>query len=98
MNKPAVKKAKRKPTGAAAMGAGPGRPKGVPNKVPKAIKEAALAALNSGEGAEAFFEQRKAESPDAFMGFLKGVLPMDVRLGNPDGSALDVTINLKKPK
>jgi hypothetical protein len=28
-----VKKTKRKATGAAAMGAGPGRPKGVPNKV-----------------------------------------------------------------
>lgn len=29
----AVSKTKRKPTGAAAMGAGPGRPKGVPNKI-----------------------------------------------------------------
>lgn len=28
-----VKKTKRKPTGAAAMGPGPGRPKGVPNKI-----------------------------------------------------------------
>ena len=31
----AVKKTKRKPTGAAAMGAGPGRPKGCPNKITK---------------------------------------------------------------
>lgn len=34
-----VKKTKRKPTGAAAMGAGPGRPKGVPNKVTVEFRE-----------------------------------------------------------
>jgi hypothetical protein len=33
------KKTKRKPTGAAAMGAGPGRPKGVPNKMTAAVKD-----------------------------------------------------------
>ncbi len=30
---------KRKPTGAAALGAGPGRPKGVPNKATTAFRE-----------------------------------------------------------
>ena len=33
------KKTKRKPTGAAAMGAGPGRPKGIPNKVTTEFRE-----------------------------------------------------------
>lgn len=33
------KQTKRKPTGAAAMGPGPGRPKGVPNKVTTAFRE-----------------------------------------------------------
>ena len=35
----AVIKTKRKPTGAAAMGAGPGRPKGVPNRVTIEFRE-----------------------------------------------------------
>jgi hypothetical protein len=34
-----VKKTKRKPTGAAALGPGPGRPKGVPNKVTTEFRE-----------------------------------------------------------
>lgn len=35
----AEKVTKRKPTGAAALGAGPGRPKGVPNKATTAFRE-----------------------------------------------------------
>jgi hypothetical protein len=34
-----VKKTKRKPTGAAALGPGPGRPKGVPNKATTEFRE-----------------------------------------------------------
>lgn len=67
---------------------GPGRPKGVPNKITKAVKEAALGALNAGEGAEAFFMERKAANPDAFMGFLKSIVPHEVALGGPNGENL----------
>jgi hypothetical protein len=41
-----VTKTKRKPTGAAAMGAGPGRPKGVPNKATAEFKEAVTRLLD----------------------------------------------------
>jgi len=77
--------------------AGRGRPKGACNRTPKAIKDAALAALNSGSGAEAFFLDRKENDPNAFMGFLKSVLPLDVTIGGPDGGPLEVFINLKRP-
>jgi len=40
-----VIKTKRKPTGAAAMGAGPGRPKGMPNKVTVEFRETVRALL-----------------------------------------------------
>ena len=42
----AVKKTKRKPTGAAALGAGPGRPKGVPNKVTTEFRQTVTALLD----------------------------------------------------
>ena len=41
-----VIKTKRKPTGAAAMGPGPGRPKGCPNKTPTQLREMILRALD----------------------------------------------------
>lgn len=42
-----VTKSKRKPTGAAAMGAGPGRPKGVPNKVTTEFRAAVTRLLEA---------------------------------------------------
>jgi len=83
---------KQTPRGAAARSAAGeklgGRPKGSVNKVTKAVKEAALGALNAGEGAEAFFMERKEANPDAFMGFLKAIVPHEVALGGPNGENL----------
>lgn len=98
-NKKTVKnRTPKKLSGAAANGPGPGRPKGSQNKVPKAIKEAALGALNAGEGAEAFFLRRKEEDPNAFMGFLKSIVPLDVHMGDPEGKPLVITIQPVKPR
>lgn len=92
----------RKLSGAAARSANGeklgGRPKGSPNKVTKAIKDAAIGALNAGEGAQAFFEERKENSPDAFMGFLKGIVPLDVTVGDPEGNPLVINILPVKPR
>jgi hypothetical protein len=40
-----VKQTKRKPTGAAALGAGPGRPKGIPNKATTSFRQTVTALL-----------------------------------------------------
>lgn len=80
------------------LGPGPGRPKGSQNKVTKAIKEAAIGALNAGAGAQAFFIERKKNSPDAFMGFLKGIVPLDVTVGDPEGNPLVINILPVKPR
>ena len=47
-----VKQTKRKPTGAAAMGPGPGRPKGSENKITRTAKEAIALAADGLGGAE----------------------------------------------
>lgn len=82
-----VKKTKRKPTGAAAMGPGPGRPKGVPNKLTATIKEAIEVAFHGVGGAEYLMRQAE-ENPQAFMTLLGKIIPAQVQneISNPDGS------------
>jgi len=78
-----VKETKRKPTGAAALGAGPGRPKGIPNKVTADIKSMILTALSNVGGAS-YLEER-ANDPKtaaAFLGLVGKVLPMTIA-GDP---------------
>ena len=73
----AVTKTKRKPTGAAAMGAGPGRPKGSHNKVTRELKDMILGALDKAGGVE--YLQAKAEThPAAFLALVGKVLPLQV--------------------
>lgn len=93
MEKETKGKPKRKPTGAAAMGAGPGRPKGVPNKTTTALKEAILdAAVGVGEdgggkgGLTGYLRVLARSEPKAFAGLLGKVLPLQVT--GADGGAI----------
>lgn len=81
-----VSKTKRKPTGAAAMGAGPGRPKGSTNKVTRELKDMILGALDNAGGV-AYLTQR-ANDPKtaaAFLNLVGKTLPMTVNGSGPDG-------------
>src|ERR1700719_5162877 len=68
-------------------GPGPGRPKGVPNKVNRDLKEAYLMAANLAGGEEGLVgylkKQAELENPSAFMTGLSKLLPSMLE-GNPD--------------
>jgi hypothetical protein len=64
-------------TKAAPPNAGKGRPKGVPNKMTKALKEMILGALDDAGGQEYLARQAK-ENPSAFMTLIGKVLPLQV--------------------
>jgi hypothetical protein len=68
-------------------GPGPGRPKGVPNKVNRDLKEAYLMAANLAGGKEGLVGYLKTQAelvnPSAFMTGLSKLLP-SVLEGNPD--------------
>jgi hypothetical protein len=53
-----VKETKRKPSGAAALGAGPGRPKGIPNKATTTFRQTVTALLDgNSENVAVWLEQ-----------------------------------------
>jgi len=81
-----VKKTKRKPSGAAAMGAGPGRPKGSTNKTTALLKDMILEALDNSGGVDYLTE--RAQDPrtaSAFLTLVGKVLPMTVAGPGPNG-------------
>ena len=75
-----VTKTKRKPTGAAAMGAGPGRPKGSQNKVTADLKDMILGALDAAGGVQ-YLTGRAAnpKTASAFLTLVGKTLPMTVK-------------------
>lgn len=65
--------------------AGPGRPKGLPNKTTTALKEAILLAAEQAGGkggTVAYLKKQAIDNPAAFMTLLGKVLPMQVQ-GDP---------------
>lgn len=81
-----VKQTTRKPTGAAAMGAGPGRPKGSVNKTTGQLKEMILMALDKAGGVDYLLSCAHDEkSRNAFLTLVGKVLPMTVAGPGPDG-------------
>lgn len=84
------KQTKRKPTGAAALGAGPGRPKGSTNRNTAAIKDMILAALEGVGGVDYLMDRATDEkTATAFLGLVGKVLPM--QLTGEDGGPIRVT-------
>ena len=90
----AVKKTDKNKIGAGK--AGPGRPKGVPNKTTALIKDAIIqAATNAGneygqDGMVSYLQEQAHKNPGPFMGLLGKVLP--TQLADADGG--NVTILL----
>lgn len=56
---------------------GPGRPKGIPNKTTKALKEMILEALEGSGGIDYLMTQAR-DNPASFMTLVGKVLPLDV--------------------
>ncbi len=80
-----VKKTERNRTGAAALGPGPGRPRGIPNKVSGAVKDMILGALDE-VGGQAWLARQAEENPVAFMALISKVLPSELRVGIPEAA------------
>ena len=70
------------------MKAGPGRPKGLPNKVTKALKEMILGALDDA-GGQRYLAVCAASEPKAFLALLGRVLPLSI---TGDGGPLVVNV------
>lgn len=64
--------------------AGPGRPKGIPNKTTTALKEMILAALDNNGGVEYLSEQAR-ENPTSFLTLIGKVLPLTIAGSGENG-------------
>jgi len=72
--------------------AGPGRPKGSPNKTTALLKDAILTAAEKAgdkDGMVGYLEQQAKKNPGPFLSLLGKVLPLQV--SGLDGGAIQVT-------
>jgi len=61
---------------------GPGRPKGVPNKVTAAVKDMVIAALEGVGGIE-YLKEQATKNPVAFMSLVGRIIPTQIA-GDPE--------------
>lgn len=74
--------------------AGPGRPKGQPNKQTTLLKDAILAAAKKAggvDGIEGYLAAQAEKNPQSFLPLLGKVLPLQVT--GEDGASLSIVIN-----
>ena len=76
---------------------GKGRKPGIPNKVTKALKDMILGALDDA-GGQAYLQEQANKNPGPFLSLIGKVLPMDVRVGDPDGKPIVINILPVKPR
>ena len=74
-----------------------GSRKGKPNKVTKALKDMILGALDDA-GGQAYLQEQATKNPGPFLSLIGKVLPMDVRVGDPEGKPLVINILPVKPR
>jgi len=93
----AVKKSTKKPRVGDGT-PGPGRPKGVPNKNTKALKDMILGALDNKGGVE-YLEKQADENPTAFLSLIGKVLPTTLQGSGANGEHLTkVTVTVRHGK
>jgi hypothetical protein len=77
--------------------AGPGRPKGIPNKQTTQLKEMILAALDASGGVD-YLTKQAEENPGPFMALVGKVLPLQVAGAGDDGQhVVEVRYSVVRP-
>ena len=71
---------------------GLGRPKGMPNKVTKELKEMILGALDDAGGQE-YLARQAEENPNAFLTLVGKVLPLSIKSESTVTAGYSFTVN-----
>ena len=70
---------------------GPGRPRGLPNKITRAAKEAFALAFEKTGGVRSLTEWAK-KNPTEFYKLYARLIPTEQHIGNPDGTPINFTL------